>query len=116
MDGLSSVASVIAVIQLAQTVGYTLKKFYQDVKHAREDISRLYLTITGFEGVLTIVQDLASSKNSFVSSRLLLDSSGPLQQCYVKLGTVQKKLNPRFTGRIGHAISALQLSFKKRIS
>jgi hypothetical protein len=38
MDGLSSAASVIAVIQIVKSIGSPLKVYYEDVRDAREDI------------------------------------------------------------------------------
>jgi hypothetical protein len=46
MDGLSAAASVIAVIQLAQFMGSTLKDYYEGVWDARNDIEELYNSIT----------------------------------------------------------------------
>jgi hypothetical protein len=41
MEGLGAAASVIAVVQIAASVGSTLKDYYEGVRDAREDIQKL---------------------------------------------------------------------------
>jgi hypothetical protein len=58
MDGLSGAASVIAVIQIAQSVASGLKDYYEGVRDARADIRKLYNSTKGLEAILSTIQGL----------------------------------------------------------
>ncbi|KAJ5394001.1 uncharacterized protein N7487_011642 [Penicillium crustosum] len=74
MDGLSSAASVIAVIQLAGSIVKICGDYIQEVKKARDEILELQQAVTDLEGVLRelnvkeIVSDLQGYKSTFTLS------------------------------------------------
>jgi uncharacterized phage infection (PIP) family protein YhgE len=74
MDGVSAAASIIAVIQIRQTVATILKDYYSGVRDARKDIQRLYNTINRLEAILTCINDLASTYNGRLLSSVLLQN------------------------------------------
>ena len=82
MDGLSSAASVIAVIQIVQSIGSALKDYYGDVRNAREDTRKLYDSVKSLEIILSTIQDLLNLRRdeTLINSALLNDESGALNQ------------------------------------
>jgi hypothetical protein len=64
MDGISSVASVIAVIQLTGSLVKLCGGYLREVKDAREEILTLQQTITGLQGTLQDLQKLLQSDNA----------------------------------------------------
>ncbi|KAH7378562.1 hypothetical protein BKA64DRAFT_648569 [Cadophora sp. MPI-SDFR-AT-0126] len=99
MDGLSTAASVIAVIQIAGQVFLSrnlCRTYYLDVKEARKDIQRLRDEVTSLQDVLTDVADLADAVNSAGPSilGLLNQPNGPVQLCQKDLAGLAAKLEP----------------------
>ena len=96
MDGLSAVASVIAVVQTSGLVFDLCRTYYLQVKDARKDIKLLRDEVTSLQDVLTTVADLAedprSAKQPILS--LLNQPDGPLKQCQKDLTSLAAKLDP----------------------
>jgi hypothetical protein len=109
MDPLSGVASVIAVVQLAQVLGGgALKAYYTGAREARADIDRLYTSITSLEAVLTQTEIIARSPR-FDGLESVFPESGPLSLLRIELERVRLVLNaPRIKGKLGRAIHSLQ--------
>lgn len=104
MDPLSGVASVIAVVQLAQAIGGVLKTYYNGAREARADIDRLYFSISGVE--LLLVQ----------AETFLDDASGAISQLAIEFENIRVLLKaPKIKSRIGrHIAQSLQWPFKGR--
>jgi hypothetical protein len=96
MDGLSTAAGVIAVIQISGQVFKLCQTYYSEVKEARKDIQRVRNEVMSLEDVLTNVADLAedpgSAKLSILS--LLNQHDGPVEQCREDLVGLVANLEP----------------------
>ena len=105
MDGLSTAASVIAVIQIAGFVASVLKGYYESARDARGNIQKLYHSVNSLETVLTALNDLKVRKSDsglLLTTALLENPHGPLQQACRELESLRKKLGDpsRFDKRI----------------
>jgi hypothetical protein len=87
MDGPSTAASVIAVIQISGQVFDLCRTYYLEVKNARKDIQRLRDEMTSLQDLLTNVADLAKAPGSAKLPILgrLNQPDGPVQQCMTEL-------------------------------
>ncbi|TGO09617.1 hypothetical protein BTUL_0159g00020 [Botrytis tulipae] len=114
MDGLSTAASVIAVVQLAQAVGGALMEYYEGVKSARDDVQRLYHSIKNLESVLESVDDLPPTLSINIQ-RLLENKTGTLSLCKGELDGIKKELDTfsKQQDRIGK-LKSLIWPFKKK--
>jgi hypothetical protein len=93
MDGLSSAASVIAVIQLTGSLVKLCGGYIQEVKDAREEILNLQQAITGLEGTLQDLQKFLQINNAKAlptSSRLLSN----VADCLTYLQALERRLDP----------------------
>lgn len=93
MDGLSSAASVIAVIQLTGSLVELCRGYIQKVKGARDEILTLQRAITGLQGTLQDLQSLIQSKDRKAlptSSRLV----GNITDCLSDLRALETRLGP----------------------
>jgi uncharacterized phage infection (PIP) family protein YhgE len=119
MDALSGAASVIAVLQIAKSIGSALKDYYEGVRDAREDIQKLYDTIKSLESILTSIREIINRRDGqhMLNSGLFTDASGPLQQCKAELEKLRLELgtSPNTKGQriLGRAIQILTWPFKK---
>jgi len=116
MDGLSAAASVIAVIQIAQTVGAGLKNYYEGVRDAREEIQKLYMAVRSLEAVLKLLQELLAlpSKQQSLCEALFNDQAGPIKQCQGELERISSELGNSSThGKTRVALQSLMWPFKK---
>ena len=114
MDPLSGVASVIAVVQLAQVIGGALKAYYTGAREARADINRLYTSITSLEAILTQAEIIVRSLHCDSLESIFLESS-PLSLLRIELERVRLILNaPRIKGKLGYAIHSLRWPFKNK--
>lgn len=88
MDGLSAAASVIAVVDIALTLGEACQRYYMGVRHARKDIQRVRNSLESLTDILQNVQAVVQDGRhpSLASIR------APLQQCESDLTLVNKKL------------------------
>jgi hypothetical protein len=105
MDGLSTAASVIAVIQITGSIASVLKGYYEFARDARGNIQKLYHSVNSLETVLTALNDLKVRKSDsglLLTTALLENPHGPLQEACRELESLRKKLgNPsRFDKRI----------------
>lgn len=92
MDPLSGVASVIAVVQLAQAIGNALKVYYSSVREARVDIDRLFSAISSLESIVAHVELISKSSQSVIIQNFVLDPVGPLAQLEIELKTIRTSL------------------------
>jgi ankyrin repeat domain-containing protein 50 len=119
MDGLSSAASVIAVLQIAKSIGSALKDYYEGVRDAREDIQKLYDAVKSLESILNNIGDIINRRDGqhMLNSGLFTDALGPLQQCKAELKKLRLDLetSPKAKGQrsLGRAIQILTWPFKK---
>lgn len=93
MDGLSSAASVIAVIQLTGSLVKLCGSYIQEVKNARDEILTLQRAILGLQGTLQNLQKVLQSndqKTLPTSSQLVSD----ITDCLFHLRAVEARLNP----------------------
>ncbi|KAL3469681.1 WD40 repeat-like protein [Aspergillus californicus] len=93
MDGLSSAASVIAVIQLTGSLVKLCGGYIQEVKDARKEIINLQHAITGLEGTLQDLQKFLQSNNAKAlptSSRLFSN----IADCLSDLQALEARLDP----------------------
>ncbi|KAF7941793.1 uncharacterized protein EAE97_006630 [Botrytis byssoidea] len=114
MDGLSTAASVIAVVQLAQAVGGALMEYYEGIKSARDDVQRLYHSIKNLESVLKSIDDLPPTLSINIQT-LLENKTGTLSLCKNELDGIKKELDtfPKQQDRIGK-LKSLIWPFKKK--
>jgi hypothetical protein len=97
MDGISSAASVIAVIQLTGSLVKLCGGYLREVKDAREEILTLQKVIAGLQGTLQDLQKLLQSDNA----NALPTSSGlvsNITDCLSDLQALEMRLDPG-TGR-----------------
>lgn len=93
MDGLSSAASVIAVIQLTGSLVKLCGGYIREVKDAREEILTLQQVITGLQGTLQDLQEFLQSNNAKAlptSSRLVSN----IADCLSDLQALEARLDP----------------------
>ncbi|KAL4860467.1 hypothetical protein BDV12DRAFT_205020 [Aspergillus spectabilis] len=92
MDGLSSAASVIAVIQLTGSLVKLCGGYIREVKDAREEILTLQRAITGLEGILQALQKFLQGTGNALptSSRLVSD----IADCLSDLQALEARLDP----------------------
>jgi hypothetical protein len=108
MDGLSSAASIIAVVQLTGSIVKICGGYIQEVKDARDDIITLQRTLTGLEGVLHNLKDLLQNPQD---TKLPTSSSliNNISDCTSHLQNLEEKIDPgrgkRLMRRLGfHAL------------
>lgn len=93
MDGLSSAASVIAVIQLTGSLVKLCGGYIQEVKDARDGILTLQRAIAGFQGTLEDLQKFLQSNDGKAlptSSRLVSN----ITDCLSDLRALEARLDP----------------------
>ncbi|KAJ5359769.1 hypothetical protein N7517_008960 [Penicillium concentricum] len=94
MDGLSSAANVIAVIQLTGTLVKLCGGYIREVKDARDEILGLQQAIASLQGTLQELQMFIRSNDAKklpASSQLVSDST----DCLTDLQALEARLNPR---------------------
>lgn len=85
MDGLSAVASIVAVIQIAAEVAKLCGGYLHDVKHARQDIERMKAKTLALHDVLERLNNTSESN---------IDRPA-IQQCFQDLKSLEEKLDPK---------------------
>jgi uncharacterized phage infection (PIP) family protein YhgE len=115
MDGLSGAASVIAVIQIAQSVASGLKDYYEGVRDARSDIRKLYSSIKGLEAILSTIQDLLNRGDAGLAE-LKQSLESPLRQSELDLTKLRLDLqgSQEKLQKFGRAAQSLAWPFKKK--
>lgn len=93
MDGLSSAASVIAVIQLTGSIVKICGCYIQEAKDARDDITTLQRTVAGLDGIL---QKLKEFLQDPTGAKLPTSSSlvNNITDCLSDLGALEEKVDP----------------------
>jgi hypothetical protein len=93
MDGISSAASVIAIIQLAGSIVKFCGGYIQEVKDARDEIFELQRTVADLAGVLQELRALLQGPNGtkLSSSHTLND---PFTKCHLTLTSLEATLDP----------------------
>jgi len=128
MEALGAAASVIAVIQIAQSVGSVLMDYYEDVRDARHDIQTLYKCIKSHQAVLDSLGDLLNScHNDLLDEKSIANPDGsksghltrpdgPLKMSEVELLNLQIKLQHSSKDRkgFGSSLQSLKWPFKKK--
>jgi hypothetical protein len=90
-DGLSTAASVIAVIQIATSVACVGYEYLSSAKRAPECLRKLTAELKSLIEILTEIHICAQNHES----RLLQRLDSPLQQCFADMINLQDKLRPR---------------------
>lgn len=93
MDGLSSAASVIAVIQLTGSLAKLCGGYIREVKDARVEIFNLQQAISALQGTLQDMNNLLQSSDGIAlptSSRLFSN----IADCLSDLHALEAKLDP----------------------
>jgi hypothetical protein len=93
MDGLSSAASVVAVIQLTGSLVKLCGSYIQEVKNARHEILTLQRAIAGLQGTLQDLQKYLQSNDSRIlpiSSRQISN----ITDCLSNLRALEVRLDP----------------------
>lgn len=93
MDGLSSAASVIAVIQLTGSVVNICGGYIQEVKDARDDIITLQRTVAGLEAILQRFKELLHEPRGTKLSTSLLANN--ISDCLSCLQVLEEKIDLR---------------------
>ena len=98
MDGLSTAASVVALIQISAQVFDLCRNYYLNVKDARKDIERLRNEVNSLQDVLVKVIDLteAPESASLQTLNIINQEDGPLAQCQLELSALLAKLDPGY--------------------
>jgi hypothetical protein len=91
MDGISTAANVIAVIELAGSIAKVCGKYIIAVKNARIDIERLAKEVNSLSHVLARLQELLDGP---CAAKLPTSEISPMiQDCKCELLSLQQKLN-----------------------
>lgn len=69
MDALSGAASVVAVVQIAQSLGSALRDYYQGIRDARDDINALHSSVKSLKQILGEIQGFA--KEGIIDTKVL---------------------------------------------
>jgi hypothetical protein len=115
MDGLSGVASVIAVIDISAVIASLCFQYYNAVKDAKGDIKRVEGKVGDITHILKMIEELLDTqdKTRLSTTRGLFDS---LSQCFQELRELEAKLEPGKTrktmSRIG--VRALKWPFTSK--
>jgi hypothetical protein len=98
MDGLSSIASVIAVVQISGQLFDICRAYFMAVKEARKDIQRLQNEVSSLQDVLINVSDLADVPGPGALSILTIlnQPDGLLQQCQKELMELTRRLDSEY--------------------
>jgi hypothetical protein len=96
MDGVTSAATVLSVIQTAWQAYTLCKTYFDEVKEARKVILHLRQEVTSLDSILTNVSRLAEGRDpaKLSSVRLLMQEDGPVRQYKALLDELLPKLDP----------------------
>lgn len=114
MDGLSSAASIIAIIQLTGSIVNICRGYIQEVKDARDDIITLQQTVAGLEAILQKLKEIPhDSRERKLSTSSLVDN---ISDCFSCLEALEEKIDlgrgKRMMKRLG--IRALKWPLKRK--
>ena len=93
MDGLSTVAGVVAVIQRGERVVKICGSYIKEVEGAKREIKHLQREVADVTGVLGKLSDLLDSSDGakLSTSQYLVND---LTRCFSKLTALEKKIDP----------------------
>lgn len=109
MDGLSGLASAIAVIQITWSICSLLKDYYEGVRDARDDIDSLYKAVRILGLILSEIEGLIKKHVISVPQDLL-------EQCNANLKELKAEVLASITEKGGgkrHKVKAFKWPFKK---
>jgi hypothetical protein len=92
MEPLSGAASVIAVVQIAQSVAIVLRDLYRVIRDARSQIDQLYNAIVSLEIIAKGIEDLLK-RGAMTNTTLLEDPNGPSKQVLLEIRKVKERLD-----------------------
>lgn len=110
ISALGAAASIIAVIQMTQSVGLLLRDLYKNTRDARADIERLYESIVSLEIIVKGLDDLAK-ESPLTHSALFENLKGPLQTIFTELEGLKEKLEVQADGKY----ERVKLSMRKEV-
>lgn len=98
MDGISSIASVIAVIQLAGSIVKICAGYIQVVKDARDDIIILQRTVIGLQEILQKLDGLIQDPHhaNLRTSPLV----NQIRDCFLELRALEEGIDPGKGGKV----------------
>ena len=110
MDGLSTAASVTAIVDISAKIASLCFQYSVAVKDAKKDIDRLQRTVTGIKNVLEEVQQLLDrqDKTRLSTTHKLSDS---LEECHQQLQGLEAQLEPGKTRKAMHRLGARALKW-----
>ena len=115
MDGVSTAASVVALVQISAKVASLCTEYYSHVKSAKKDFDRFNLEVKALIKVLQNLQELAQKPGAeklFTSNKL----NESIQSCFSELTHFKERLEPgkgrKAMSRYG--IRALKWPFKSK--
>jgi hypothetical protein len=94
MEGLSSAASVIAVIDLSAKIASLCYQYLGAVKEAKKDIERLEAEINSLQEVLGGIRHLLDRPENAMRLEVTHKVSSSLDSCREQLEIVQRRLEP----------------------
>ena len=118
MAGIGEVASIIAVVQVADRILCLCGKYTSDVKGAKNDIERLRSEVEALQKVLKSAGDMvdSSATEPYTTESVLEVLAGSIRECRSALGEVETQLNPgkerKIMSRFG--LRALKWPFKSK--
>lgn len=113
MDGISVAASVIAVIQITQSVGLFLRDLYRDIRDARTEIEQLYDSVVSLEIIAKGLDDLLKRRGvEMMNKSLLEDPQGPLKKALSEVKAVKEKLDAQV---VNSRFEKIALSVKESV-
>jgi hypothetical protein len=105
MDVVSAIASIIALVQLADRIVDLSSTYIGHAKGAEKEISEIITTIAGLKGFLVFLEKFIDSANPDRLSALLsqCQPNGPLDLCTKLMEEIESKLKSKKAG-IGKAL------------
>jgi hypothetical protein len=96
MDPLSGVASIIAVIQIAEDILGLFGSYISAVKDAKRDIERLSAEVLALRNILRKLEDLKQEPGSakLATLNLLNKPGGAVEKCLEELKELATRLDP----------------------
>jgi len=118
MDSLAAISPFIGIFRSVIQIGIALKTYYHRVRKARDDIDRLYKSLTSLESFLTQVQDSTKSNKTILSNLnpSLESELTPVKFLQAELKKLDKKLDvTEVKGKFERAYQRLKWPFNKMI-
>jgi hypothetical protein len=94
MEAVAAVASIVAIVQIAESIINTCKAYIRDVKDAPSDLRTILIEVGSVKCVLEALElSISSEDENQEESRLLRKlggGGGPLEGCMEALGALEK--------------------------